>query len=185
MPTKKTLNYFQKPNHPIEQTLQSIKGNFRRMFVANEIANNGPDSIPPAWLTQDISETLKGFLQGQHPQARGGEDLPDLEEGEIEIARVTLANTVHREVSSLRAKNLKSGKLIGFQIVDEYGNDIELPFDEAKEAITGEEIIDLFLDSEPTQVGDENLEYSFQSIFYDDLNLIASKRGIEITELDW
>ena len=105
--------------------------------------------------------------------------------GKCHVYLIHFANTVHREVSSLRAKNLKSGKLIGFKIVDEYGNDIELPFDEAKEAITGEEIIDLFLDSEPTQVGDENLEYSFQSIFYDDLNLIASKRGIEITELDW
>ena len=184
MPTKNILNYFQKTN-PIDQTLQSIKGNFRRHFVGEEISKGGKDSIPPAWLNHNLSETLKGFLQGQHPQARGGEDLPDLEEGEIEIARVTLANTVHREVSSLRAKNLKSGKLIGFQIVDEYGNDIELPFDEAKEAITGEEIIDLFLDSEPSQLGDENLEYSFQSIFYDDLNLIASKRGIKITELDW
>ena len=104
MTTKSQINYFQNLSDPIDQILHQIKGNFRRLFVGEEVSKNGKDSIPPAWLEHDLSETLKGFLQRQHPQARGGEDLPDLEEGETEIARVTLSNTIHREVRALEPR---------------------------------------------------------------------------------
>lgn len=183
MSAKSQINYFQKLSNPIDQTLIQIKGNFRRHFVGEEISKGGKDSIPPAWLNHNLSETLKGFLQGQHPQARGGEDLPDLEEGEIEIARVTLANTVHREVASLRAQNTKPK--IKISIFDEYEGYIELPYDEIENSLDSEEIVDLFIDCEPTQVGDEQLEYHFQSFFYNDLNLIAKNKGLTVTELDW
>ena len=36
------------------------------------------------------SIALKNWLGRQNPQFRGGEDLPDLENGEVEIARLTL-----------------------------------------------------------------------------------------------
>ena len=185
MTTKSQINYFQNLSDPIDQILHQIKGNFRRLFVGEEVSKNGKDSIPPAWLEHDLSETLKGFLQRQHPQARGGEDLPDLEEGETEIARVTLSNTIHREVRSLRAKDSNQNDPISLRVVDEYGSEIDLPYDETFEPLTAEEVIDLFLDCDPMQVGDENLEYFFQSFFYDDLNSIAEQRDLEISELTW
>jgi hypothetical protein len=185
MQTNNPINYFSELTDPVDRVLHKIKGNFRRHFVGNALLEDGIDSVPPAWLTHDVSETLKGFLQSQHPQARGGEDLPDLEEGETEIARLTLANSVHREASSLRALAGKNKGSISLKIVDEYASEIELPFDQVDAPPTAEEVVDLFLDCDPMQVGDGNLKYCFQSYFYDDLNSIAEQRGLEISELSW
>jgi hypothetical protein len=71
---------------------------------------------------------LKNWLGRQNPQFRGGEDLPDLENGEVEIARLTLANSVHGEVTSLRAKLTKEDGKISLRMVDEYESEIKLPY---------------------------------------------------------
>jgi hypothetical protein len=44
----------------------------------------GIESVPTAWLEHDISPFLKDYLTSRHPRARGGEDLPDLEDGQVE-----------------------------------------------------------------------------------------------------
>ena len=62
------------------------------------------ESIPEEWLEHDVSRDLKCSLGYTRFDLRGGEDLPDLLEGEIEIARVTLVDSVHGEVISLRAR---------------------------------------------------------------------------------
>ena len=103
MTAKCQINYFKPLENQVDQILLPIKGNFRREFVKSSIENEGIESIPPAWLNHNLSSVLSNFLQAQHPQARGGEDFPDLFINEIEIARVTFTNTIHREVVSLRA----------------------------------------------------------------------------------
>lgn len=171
-------DYFAPAPNEEETVLRRIKGNFRRTFVGESIKNDGLGSIPDAWKDHDISEMLKTMLQGQHPSARGGEDLPDLEEGEVEIARRTLSNSVHGEVSSLRARSGKKSEEILFRMVDEYGEGIDLPQDSATAPLTSEEVITMFRDSEPSQT-ETDCEIEFQSFFYPDLDEAAEKLGLK------
>jgi hypothetical protein len=50
----------------------------------------------------------------------GGNYLPDMDEGEVEVARIEIASTTH-DVTCLFAK-MENGK-IKFRVVDEYGGD--------------------------------------------------------------
>ena len=168
------IDYFSPPSSREEEVLRGIKGNFRRTFVGRSIEEDGLDSIPGAWKGHDISEVLKSMLQGQHPQARGGEDLPNLEEGEVEIARLTLANSVHGEVTSLRAKPGESPGEIIFRMVDEYEEKIDLPRDSSNAPLTGNEVIGMFRDSNPSPTNTE-CEIEYQSFFYSDLNACAKR----------
>jgi hypothetical protein len=163
------IDYFSPPSNADEAVLRGIKGNFRRNFVGQAISTDGLGSIPAAWKAHDISEILKGMLQAQHPTARGGEDLPDLEDDEVEIARMTLANSVHGEVTSLRAAPGATPGEIVFRMVDEYETDIEVPITSATAPLTAEEVIRMFTESEPSSTETE-CEIEFQSYFYPDLN---------------
>ena len=65
------------------------------------------------------TEVLDG-LQSIHPSFMGGNYLPDLEKGEVEIARIELASTTG-DVTSLYAK--KSECRYIYRVVDEYEGD--------------------------------------------------------------
>jgi hypothetical protein len=163
----KSIDYFAKPASNEEAAIRRIKGNFRREFVMRGILGNGLASVPPAWLEHDLSMFLKDFLTSTHPTARGGEDLPDLEAGEVEIARLSLTNSVHAEVTSLRARN--DGKEIALRMVDEYATAIELPFDRMPKPLGDEEVFNLFKDAEPSPMN-TGCEFEFQSFFHKTLN---------------
>lgn len=167
MKKNETIDYFAKPSSEEEAAIRRIKGNFRREFVMRGILGDGIESVPPAWLDHDLSAVLKNFLTGQHPRARGGEDLPDLEKGEVEIARLSLTNSVHGEVTSLRAK--KVGKDIELRMVDEYETAIGLPYDRVSETLSGEQVVELFRDAEPSPMS-TGCTFEFQSFFHKNLN---------------
>ena len=170
------MDYFAPAPTKEEAVLRIIKGNFRRQFVGKSMAEDGVDGVPPAWKEHHLSEILRGFLGGQHPRARGGEDLPDLEEGEVEIARMTLADSVHGEVTSLRAR--RKGKEITYRIADEYGTEIQPPIAKSLVPLTEAQIIEMFRDCDPSQTETE-CAIEFQSFFYEDLDEVASKLGAE------
>jgi len=156
--------------------MRRIKGNYRRFFVYRSIQEDGLESIPPAWLDHDLSEALKGFLGAQAPNARGGEDLPDLEDGEVEIARLTLANAVHGEVTSLRARHDPNGDAILLRMVDEYDTEFELPCREIESPLTAEEVVEVFRDAAPSPM-DTSCEIEFQSFFYPKLGQVAERKA--------
>jgi hypothetical protein len=56
-----------------------------------------------------------------HPSNLGGEFLPTLRNGEVEIARISLRSVTSDQIS-VRARH--SGKRIVYRVVDEYGSDI-------------------------------------------------------------
>ena len=179
MKKTKMIDYFAMPSSEEEAAIRRIKGNFRREFVMRAILGDGISSVPPAWLDHDLSAVLKDFLTGQHPTARGGEDLPDLEKGEVEIARLSLTNSVHAEVTSLRAK--KVGKKITLRMVDEYETAIGLPCDRVSEALSDEQVIELFRDAEPSPMA-TGCTFEFQSFFYKNLNALKSTEDEEKEE---
>jgi hypothetical protein len=182
------IDYFKPAATAEEEILRRIRGNYRRDFVSHakqpRIQNKvlaflmhaeGVD--PEEWKGHNISEVLKGVLGQQNPRFRGGEDLPDLEKGEVEIARLTLAS-VHGEVTSLRVKRAKKGDKIFLRMVDEYESEITLPYQLADMPLTSEQVICLFRDADPspTKFG---CEFEFQSFFHPDLNDAAKRLGVK------
>jgi hypothetical protein len=172
------INYFQPPATPKEAIIRRIKGNYRRLFVARGIQTQGTDAVPAEWKKHNISDVLKGWLGQQNPRFRGGEDLPDLEKGEVEIARLTLADSIHGEVTSLRAKQAKEEGKISLRMVDEYESDITLPYHIADMPLTSEEVIRLFRDAHPslTRLG---CEIELDSFFHPDLDDVAKVAGVK------
>lgn len=163
------LNYFAPVIDPAQKAIRQIKGNFRRAFVADAIEKDGLTSVPARWQSNDLSDVMKAVLGNQNPRDRGGEDLPDLELGEVEIARLTLVNSVHGEVSSLRARPEEDTGSIILRIVDEYETPIVLPYDRAQEPLTPQDVVRLFVEAEPSQT-ETTSQVEFQSFFYPNLN---------------
>jgi hypothetical protein len=180
---QKMINYFKPAARAEEEIIRRIKGNYRRLFVSRAMQDQGTDSVPELWKNHEISKVLKGVLGRQNPQFRGGEDLPDLENGEVEIARLTLANSVHGEVTSLRAKLVKQDGKISLRMVDEYESEITLPSQVADMPLTSEQAICLFRDADPspTKFG---CEIEFQSFFHADLNEVAKRLGVKCALLE-
>lgn len=142
------LDILAQPSNPIERELRRIKGTFRRMR-SREMVESGESPVPEM-LTHDLDEHLKIALQTQvGSQARGGEDLPDLLDGEVEVARITYTQTVHGEVVSLRAIRVGDDRL-ALRLVDEYGTEFALPFDEVNESISAEKVVAIYLTSTPS-----------------------------------
>jgi hypothetical protein len=140
---------FVQPDDAVERALRRVKGTYRRRVLREQIASGGP--VDERLLTASIPEETKARLGAQAPQLRSGEDLPDLDPDEIELARLTLTATVHQEVTSLRAR--PSGSAQAFlRMVDEYEEEIELPFEQVSGEIALDEVVELFVLAEPSPV---------------------------------
>jgi len=171
-------DYF-KPTTPVETALHRIKGNMRRAMVLAAIEHDGFDTIPERWLAHDLTDDLKGQLGWQQPNYRGGEDLPDLLDGEVEIARVSLVDSVHGEVTSLRARKDGDDESILLRIVDEYGDiEYELERDTFHTPRTAAEVLEVFKNSEPCACS-SSCEQRFSSNFYPGLDELADELNIK------
>lgn len=92
-----------------------------------------------------------------HPADMGGGYLPDFDEDEIEIARVSLRSTTGDQIS-IRAK--RDGDLIRYRIADEYEEDNEEgknqrqipPFEISPKPLTLEELI-AYIDGTEVAIG--------------------------------
>ena len=169
----------------IEDTvLRGIKGTFRRQMIIKSLLSEGLASVPEPWRAHDISENLKTVLTSSiGPQGRGGEDLPDLEQGAVEIARLSLVDSVHGEVTSLRAKRDPSDSSILLSMVDEYGTTFELPRRRVSAPLTAEEVLVTFRDAEPAPT-DTSCQIEFSSFFYPNLDYLATEMGIKSATVD-
>ncbi len=96
--------------------LANIKGSYRR----RDILEGGIDSVPPALRANDIGARLKNIMGAMAPHLRSGEDLPDYLDGEVEIARLRHAKTVHQEVISVRARLDEDTDIIRYRCVSEH-----------------------------------------------------------------
>jgi hypothetical protein len=101
--------------------ISRIKGEARRRAALSALAKGGPAALESWMVAHDLGAELKDAVQMLHPGLRGGEDLPDLLRREVEIARIWFAQTVHREVTSIRAR--PGGARIRYRVVDEYCED--------------------------------------------------------------
>jgi hypothetical protein len=167
-------DYFSAAPSVEDAVLRGIKGNCRRQMVIKSLLTEDLASVPEPWRAHDISENLKDVLTSAiGPQGRGGEDLPDLDQGEVEIARLSLVNSVHGEVTSLRAKRDPSDSNILLSMVDEYGTTFELPTRKVSAPLTAEEVLVTFRDADPAPT-DTSCHIEFSSFFYPNLDSLAT-----------
>src|SRR5437899_1838208 len=94
-----------------------ILGKARR-DMARQLAADGED-LPTELLVPVLSEDDRRAFGRIHPMLMGGEYLPPLQEGEVEIARISLRSTTADQIS-VRALRTSDG--ISYSIVDEYGD---------------------------------------------------------------
>lgn len=149
-----------------QQVLHRIKGNYRRSIVAEDLDSD--ERLPESWKVHSLGEGDKMWLQAQHPHARGGEDLPDLQDGEVEIARLSYTDTVHGEVVSLRVRCDESGTRYNLRLVDEYDTQFMLPVSTVEGALRSDDILAIYRDAVPSPM-DVGSGYRFQSFFHPDL----------------
>ena len=107
------------------------------------IENNDFNSLSEFLLKDNLSQDERNNWGRIHPSMMGGEYLPDLEEHEIEIARISIASVTYDQVS-IRAK--RDGDMICYSVIDEY-SDLDMIFypaiEKSKSPLTYGEMISL------------------------------------------
>ena len=96
-----------------------IMGRARRDMARRLAADpsSSADDVPPELLESVLSAAQRHALGAIHPSLMGGEYLPPLRKGEVEIARISLESVTADQIS-VRARRTKKG--IAYSIVDEY-----------------------------------------------------------------
>jgi hypothetical protein len=108
---------------PVTAIVAGIRGQNRREMARDFLAGRAPDGLGEidAGLLEDVlDEETRDSLGATHPSWMGGEYLPGLLPGEVEIARIVLTSVL-RDVISIRARCRRSGSRVVYRIVDEYG----------------------------------------------------------------
>jgi hypothetical protein len=173
-----TFDPFELYNSASEETrsLMRVKGTQRRSGVSQAIAMDGLHAVPPMWLEHDLPEHMRGMLGARRPGDRGGEDLPDLADGEIELARVAL-DTVHCEVLSLRVRRFEGDGRSVRLTQEEDGSGVEdLPLADSSwvEAPTWERVVRCFFEPDGGPLGGA-LRYSVSSSLRADIGMVATE----------
>jgi hypothetical protein len=129
--------------------LRPIKGRLRREMVADVLTATGEKRRRYRELLGDLDQLLftpdggpgwRAEMGRVDPRWMGGEYLPDLLSGEVEIARISLESITY-DVYSLRAH--RDQGVIHYRMEDEYESDWELKRRESREPLTMGELITL------------------------------------------
>ena len=97
-----------------------IKGAERKALYERAIQSGNTALANSLIADPDLSPDQRTSLGRMHPNFMGGEYLPDREDEEVEIARITIASTT-QDVTSLYARRGKNR--IYYRVVDEYGGE--------------------------------------------------------------
>ena len=102
---------------PLETHLLSrVAGQERRDILRRELAAGNFD-LPPELFACLLDEDTRNAIGRIHPAFMGGEYLPPLRKGEVEIARISLESTTADQIS-VRARRVR--ERIRYRVVDEY-----------------------------------------------------------------
>jgi hypothetical protein len=158
------------PELPSEQTvLGKIQGEARRSLA--ERALKGDHAVQE--LDFVFAEALDAESRRKwgriHPALMGGEYLPPLNKGEIEIARVSLAS-VTSDVIQVRAR--RRGSVIAFRVVDEYADEgciYEVSPEVSEQPLSLAELIRLMDTTKPGEdrrLGDDRYDIGLSERFW-------------------
>ena len=140
--------------------LTHIKGAERRAALQRLIDGGRLDDIPDYLAKAKLSEEERTAIGRIHPSFMGGEYLPDMDAGEMEIARIEIASTTS-DVTSVYARRNPDGT-IHYRVVDEYEGDTLSGDNErdSTEPLTLGELEEFFMGSWPLL---EVLEMNYDS----------------------
>ena len=179
----RSMDYFKEPDG-LTKRIERIPGQRRRDLVRRIIAEMGPDAVPEQLWNEGWASPLPDpmGIGGLDWRSRGGEDLPPMRPGQVEVARLVLLDSVHGEVTSLRAQRTPEGR-IRYEMVDEYmlheEYDFELPIPESDGPLTAEQVLHQFMRSDPLGISD-HCSMGFRSRFYPDLEELAREKGLRV-----
>ena len=97
--------------------LSRVKGTQRRESLTAAIEQDRLSDLNPFFTQTSLSAEDRRARAAIHPSFMGGEYLPDYEEGELEMARLSL-RSVTADVISIRLRRTEDGFV--YRIVDEY-----------------------------------------------------------------
>jgi hypothetical protein len=131
----------------LELLVSRIKGEQRRLRGEELLREGRIDEVhqlvAQGMLSADLSDQDLDEWGRVHPSNLGGEYLPELDEGEVEIARVAISSTTG-DVQSVRAHRAPDG--IRIQVVDEYDREFSTGVRAYEQPLTLRELID-FIDA--------------------------------------
>ena len=134
--------------------LATVKGTQRRSSIEKLIAEGNVLDVED-WLAHSSLDNDTRVLIGKfHPVFMGGEYLPDLNEGEVEIARIELASTT-ADAISIRAT--KHNSRIYYSVQDEYSTEFKVKPEWSKTPLTCSQIINLIETATDTKYGERSL----------------------------
>ena len=100
--------------------LARVKGAQRRSDLKEWIDGGRAEDVPNFIAKSALTADERIAFGRIHPHFMGGEYLPDIDDQEVEIARITLASTTS-DVTSVYARRDK--RRIHYRVVDEYDGD--------------------------------------------------------------
>lgn len=112
-------SYFWAREHGIP-LVSDIKGAERRKLYTGALLAGVPEWVDPSLLQHALPNEHRQAQGRIHPAFMGGEYLPNNRNGEVEIARITIASTT-QDVTCIYARPV--GQRIHYRVVDEYSGD--------------------------------------------------------------
>jgi hypothetical protein len=100
--------------------VSSIKGAERKAYVKAMFEEGREGEIPGDVIQPALQPELRQATGAIHPWLMGGEYLPDRQDNEVEIARITIASST-RDVTCVYACRAKDE--IHYKVIDEYDGD--------------------------------------------------------------
>lgn len=127
-----------------DQLLSRIRGKTRQQIARRIYEAEGFRGLNEFLVKEGLTDEERSTWGGVGPWCLGGEFLPDLYDGEVEIARISMASTTSDQIS-VRARQVDGA--IHYRIVGEYEEEesmrYELPFQQSEQPLMLTELIDL------------------------------------------
>ena len=127
-----------------DQLLSRIRGKTRQEIVRRIYEAEGFGALNAFLVKEGLNDEERSAWGSVGPWCLGGEYLPAMQKGEVEIARISLASTTSDQIS-VRAR--RDNGAIRYRIVGEYEEEesmrYELPFEQSDRPLTLGELIDL------------------------------------------
>lgn len=135
-----------------DQLLTRIRGKERQDIARRLYEEHGFRALSQFLVREGLDEPDRSAWGLQGPWCMGGEYLPELIEGEVEIARISMKSTTSDQIS---VRALREDDIIRYRIVGEYEDDgmpYTLPFETSDRPLTMKELLKMI--DGATQEGD-------------------------------
>ena len=123
-----------------EQLLSRINGEARRSIAREILAEEGFVGLNAFLARETLNDEELRDWGLVHPDCMGGEYLPQMGVGDVEVARISLASTTSDQIS-IRASH--AGERIRYAVLDEYESKYELAVTESEQPLSLAELIQL------------------------------------------